>query len=70
MRLLYMAVNRDIEVAVSQPIVEEVIRVLRDKFEWDGYRLHDAVSKYWARDGRGLDGSWSLRSETLTSLAG
>jgi putative PIN family toxin of toxin-antitoxin system len=42
MRLLYMAVNRDIEVAVSQPIVEEVIRVLRDKFEWDGYRLHDA----------------------------
>ena len=42
MRLLLMAVNGDIEVAVSQPIVEEVIRVLRDKFEWDGYRLHDA----------------------------
>jgi predicted nucleic acid-binding protein len=42
MRLLHMAVNRDIDVAVSQPIVEEVIQVLRDKFEWDGYRLHDA----------------------------
>jgi putative PIN family toxin of toxin-antitoxin system len=42
MRLLHMAVNRDIDVAVSQPIVEEVIRVLRDKFEWDGYRLNDA----------------------------
>ena len=41
-RLLHMAVNGDIEVAVSQPIVEEVIRVLRDKFQWDGYRLQDA----------------------------
>ena len=42
MRLLHMAVNGDIEVAVSQPIVEETIRVLRDKFQWDGYRLQDA----------------------------
>jgi predicted nucleic acid-binding protein len=42
MRLLHMAVNRDIEIAVSQAIIEEVIRVLRDKFHWDGYRLHDA----------------------------
>src|ERR1017187_5660990 len=37
-----MAVNGDIEVAVSQPIIEELIRVLRDKFQWDGYRLQDA----------------------------
>ena len=42
MRLLHMAVNGDIEVAVSQPIIEEVIRVLRDKFQWGGYRLQDA----------------------------
>jgi putative PIN family toxin of toxin-antitoxin system len=42
MRLLHMAVNGDIEVAVSQPIIEETIRVLRDKFQWDGYRLQDA----------------------------
>ena len=42
MRLLHMAVNGDIEIAVSQPIIEEVIRVLRDKFGWDGYRLQDA----------------------------
>jgi putative PIN family toxin of toxin-antitoxin system len=42
MRLLYMAVNGDIEVAVSQPILDELVRVLRDKFEWDGYRLQDA----------------------------
>lgn len=42
MRLLHMAIDGDIEIAVSLPIVEEVIRVLRDKFQWDGYRLQDA----------------------------
>jgi len=42
MRLLYMAVDGDIEISVSQPIIEEVMRVLREKFQWDGYRLHDA----------------------------
>jgi putative PIN family toxin of toxin-antitoxin system len=42
MRLLHLAVDGDIEIAVSQSIVEEVIPVLRDKFHWDGYRLHDA----------------------------
>jgi hypothetical protein len=39
MRLLHMAING--EIAVSRPILEEVIRVLREKFHWDGYRLHD-----------------------------
>jgi putative PIN family toxin of toxin-antitoxin system len=42
MRLLHMPVNGDIEVAVSEPILDELIRVLREKFQWDGYRLHDA----------------------------
>ena len=42
MRLLHMAVDGDIEIAASKPIIEEVIRVLREKFHWDGYRLHDA----------------------------
>ena len=42
MRLLHMAIDGDIEIAVSRPILEEVIRVLRDKFQWDGYRLQDA----------------------------
>jgi putative PIN family toxin of toxin-antitoxin system len=42
MRLLHMAVDRDIEIAVSQPILDELIRVLRDKFQWDGYRLQGA----------------------------
>jgi predicted nucleic acid-binding protein len=42
MRILHLAVNGDIEVAVSQPILDELIRVLRDKFQWHGYRLQDA----------------------------
>lgn len=42
MRLLHMAIDGDLEIAVSEPILGEVIRVLRDKFQWDGYRLQDA----------------------------
>jgi putative PIN family toxin of toxin-antitoxin system len=41
-RLLHMAVDGDIEVAVSAPIIRETLRVLREKFGWDGYRLNDA----------------------------
>ena len=37
-----MAVDGDIEVAVSAPIIRETLRVLREKFDWDGYRLNDA----------------------------
>jgi len=39
-RLLRMAADGDLEIAVSEPIITEVIGVLRDKFAWDGYRLH------------------------------
>ena len=39
-RLLRMAADGDLEIAVSEPIITEVIGVLRDKFCWDGYRLH------------------------------
>lgn len=42
MRLLHRAVNGDLEIAVSQPILDEVILVLREKFRWNGYRLHHA----------------------------
>ncbi|HLK51160.1 MAG TPA: putative toxin-antitoxin system toxin component, PIN family [Bryobacteraceae bacterium] len=42
MRLLHRAIDGDIEIAVSEPILDEVIRVLRDKFQWEGYRLQDA----------------------------
>ena len=39
-RLLRMAADNDIEIAISEPIIAEVIGVLRDRFGWDGYRLH------------------------------
>src|SRR5689334_9868467 len=42
MRLLHMAVDGDIDIAVSQPIIDELIRVLGGKIVWDGYRLQDA----------------------------
>jgi predicted nucleic acid-binding protein len=31
-KLIQMAMNGEIEVAISQPIVEETIRIVRDKF--------------------------------------
>lgn len=41
-RLLRMAADGDIEIAISEPIIAEVIGVLRERFGWDGYRLHTA----------------------------
>ena len=43
LRLLHMALNGDIEIAISEPIIAETIRVLREKFEWPPYDLHDAI---------------------------
>jgi putative PIN family toxin of toxin-antitoxin system len=42
LRLLHMAINGDIEIAISEPIIKETIRVLREKFEWPPYDLHAA----------------------------
>ena len=39
-RLLRKAADGDLEIAISEPIITEVIGVLRDRFGWDGYRLH------------------------------
>ena len=36
-----MAIDSDIEVAISQPILDEVLRVLRDKFERSAERLSE-----------------------------
>jgi uncharacterized protein len=41
-RLLRMAADDAIEIAISEPILSEVIGVLRERFGWDGYRLHAA----------------------------
>jgi uncharacterized protein len=38
--LIRQAVDGEIEIAISQPIIDETIRVLRERFEWQPYRLH------------------------------
>ena len=38
----------NIRVDISDAIVAETIRVLRDKFQWDGYSLQDARGKLLA----------------------
>lgn len=40
MRLIGMARSGAIRVDTSEAILAETIGVLRDKFGWDGYRLH------------------------------
>lgn len=40
--LLHMAIEGDIEIAISEPIISETIRVLREKFDWPPYDLFDA----------------------------
>ncbi len=40
LELIHRAINGEIEIAISQPILSETLRVLRDKFEWQPYELH------------------------------
>jgi putative PIN family toxin of toxin-antitoxin system len=42
LRLLHMAIDGDIEIAISETIISETIRVLREKFDWPPYDLNDA----------------------------
>jgi len=39
-RLLGMAEAGSIRIDISEAILMELIRVLREDFDWDGYRLH------------------------------
>lgn len=39
LRLLHMAIEGEIEIAISEPIITETIRVLREKFDWPPYDL-------------------------------
>ena len=41
LRLLHMTVEGEIEIAISQPIIDETRRILRDKFGWSQARLDD-----------------------------
>ena len=46
LELIHRAINGEIEIAISEPILEETMRVLRDKFEWNPYELralHDRL---------------------------
>ena len=38
--LIHDAIAGDVEIAISQPIINETLRVLREKFDWQPYRLH------------------------------
>jgi putative PIN family toxin of toxin-antitoxin system len=42
LRLLHLAIDGDLEVAISQPILDETLRVLREKFGWPEERLQGA----------------------------
>jgi putative PIN family toxin of toxin-antitoxin system len=44
-RLLELAHHGLIRIDISDEIVNETIGVLRDKFQWDGYRLQDLSQK-------------------------
>ena len=44
-RLFTLAQAGVIRIDISDEILNETIRILREKFGWDGYRLHDARHK-------------------------
>jgi len=39
LRVLHMAIDGEIEIAISEPIIAETVRVLREKFDWPPYDL-------------------------------
>jgi putative PIN family toxin of toxin-antitoxin system len=47
LRLLRMAIDHTIEITISQPIIDETRRVLRDKFGWPELRRDEAEE--WIR---------------------
>ena len=42
LRLLHLAIDGDLEVAISRPILDEALRILREKFGWSEERLQGA----------------------------
>ena len=38
--VIHGAIAGDVEIAISEPILQETLRVLREKFDWQPYRLH------------------------------
>ena len=37
--VIHRAINGEVEIAISEPILQETMRVLLDKFEWNPYEL-------------------------------
>jgi putative PIN family toxin of toxin-antitoxin system len=42
LQILDLAIEQGVEIAISDEIVEETIRVLREKFHWSDERLEEA----------------------------
>jgi uncharacterized protein len=42
MQLLQMGLEGELDIAISQPILDEALRVLREKFAWSDEHLRDA----------------------------
>jgi putative PIN family toxin of toxin-antitoxin system len=42
LRLLHLAIDGDLQVAISLPILDEILRILREKFGWPEERLQGA----------------------------
>jgi len=40
LELIHQAIDGDIEIAISEPILTETLRVLREKLEWQPYEIH------------------------------
>src|SRR5579863_1821284 len=47
MRLLNMAEAGALVIDISNHIEKELLRVLREDFDWDGYRIHDLSQRLW-----------------------
>jgi putative PIN family toxin of toxin-antitoxin system len=41
LQLVHLAIAGAIDIAISQPILDETVRVLREKFGWPPHDLHD-----------------------------
>jgi putative PIN family toxin of toxin-antitoxin system len=48
LHILHMAIDGEVEIAISEPILSEVVRVLRQKFEWPPCDLLDARQRIQA----------------------
>lgn len=68
-RLLHMAIDGEIEIAISEPMITETVRVLREKFEWPPYDLLAARERLQKvrPDGRILECAAEAGSELIVS---